>query len=47
MPTLLSLAGAGIPEEVEGTDLSHILLGKKGPEPEFALLMNTGACAAW
>lgn len=47
MPTLLSLAGVGIPKEVEGMDLSHIAVGKNGPEPEFALLMNTGACAAW
>jgi len=47
MPTLLSLAGVPVPEEVEGMDLSHILLGKDGPEPEFAFLMNTGACATW
>lgn len=47
MPTLLSLAGVSIPKEVEGIDLSHIAVGRKGPEPEFAFLMNTGACAAW
>ncbi len=47
MPTLLSLAGVDIPKEVEGTDLSHIALGKNGPEPEYAFLMNTGACASW
>lgn len=28
-------------------DLSHVALGKAGPEPAFAFLMNTGACAAW
>lgn len=49
MPTLLGLCGLGdrIPREVEGDDLSHLALGKDGPEPEAALLMNTGACAAW
>ncbi len=48
MPTLLGLAGlARIPESVEGMDLSHLALGKAGPEPEAALLMNTGACAVW
>jgi len=47
MPTLLGLAGAHIPGEVEGTDLSHCAEGRAGPEPEFAFLQNTGACAAW
>jgi len=47
MPTLLGLAGAPIPEGVEGTDLSHLAEGRDGPEPEFAFLQNTGACAAW
>jgi len=47
MPTLLSLAGVGIPREVEGVDLSHAAIGGEGPEPEFAFLMNTGACATW
>lgn len=49
MPTLLGLCGLGdhIPNEVEGADLSHIAMGEKGPEPEAALLMNTGACASW
>ncbi|MCX6345103.1 MAG: sulfatase [Armatimonadetes bacterium] len=49
MPTLLGLCGLGvkIPKEVEGMDLSQIASGKKGAEPEAALLMNTGACAAW
>lgn len=47
MPTLLSFAGLRIPKEVEGMDLSHIALNEEGPEPEFAYLMNTGACAIW
>ncbi len=49
MPTLLGLAGLGprIPESVEGMDLSHAAQGRSGSEPEAALLMNTGACAAW
>ncbi len=47
--TLLGLCGLGdaTPKEVEGMDLSHLAMGKPGPEPEAALLMNTGACAAW
>ena len=47
MPTLLGLMGLPIPQAVEGMDLSHCACGKKGPEPEAALLQNTGACAAW
>ena len=47
MPTLLGLTGIDIPDDVEGMDLSHCALGQAGPEPEFALLQNTGACALW
>lgn len=47
MPTLLGLAGLAVPRAAEGMDLSHVALGRKGPEPEAALLQNTGACAAW
>ncbi len=47
MPTVLGLMGLPIPKAVEGMDLSHCALGKAGPEPEAALLQNTGACAAW
>ncbi len=47
MPTLLGLVGADVPDEVEGMDLSHCARGESGPEPEFAFLQNTGACAAW
>jgi len=47
MPTLLSLMGLPVPKEAEGMDLSHGALGKKGPEPEAALLQGTGTTAAW
>ena len=47
MPTLLGMMGLDKPPRVEGDDLSHIALGQSGPEPEFAFLQNTGACASW
>jgi len=50
MPTLLSMMGMGdcIPEEVEGHDLSECILGdEKAYQPEGALMMGTGATAAW
>lgn len=47
MPTLLSMMGLPIPAKVEGADLSHCVLGKRGPEPEAAFMQNTGACASW
>jgi len=47
MPTLLSLAGVDIPDGLEGMGLSLAAMGREGPEPDFAFLMNTGACAAW
>ena len=47
MPTLLSLSGIPVPSEAEGMDLSAAAMGKQGQEPEFAFLMNTGACALW
>ncbi len=47
MSTLLGMTEINIPEEVEGMDLSHLVFEKKGPEPEFAFLQNTGACAIW
>jgi arylsulfatase A-like enzyme len=47
MPTLLELAGLPVPEGVEGMSLSHLALGREGPEPGHAFLMNTGACATW
>jgi len=47
MPTLLGLAGVNYPDDVEGTNLSHSVLGQKGKDPDYAFLMNTGACAIW
>ncbi|MDQ1255510.1 MAG: hypothetical protein QG656_102 [Candidatus Hydrogenedentes bacterium] len=47
MPTVLGLMGLPVPKAAEGMDLSHCAQGKPGPEPEAALLQNTGACAAW
>jgi len=40
MPTLLGLMGAPIPSSVEGEDLSHAVLGREGPEPAAALILN-------
>ena len=44
MPTLLSLAGAPVPECVQGRDLSFAALGKKGAEPPSLCL---GFYAVW
>ncbi|MCJ7737198.1 MAG: sulfatase [Anaerolineae bacterium] len=42
LPTLLGLCGAMVPEEVQGTDLSHIACGIPGPEPDSAFLQILG-----
>jgi arylsulfatase A-like enzyme len=47
MPTLLGLAGLSGGDEIEGMDLSSHIRGVDGPEPPFAFLQNTGACASW
>ena len=47
MPTVLGMAGLPIPKKVEGENLSHCAFGQSGPEPEAALMENTGACAVW
>jgi len=47
MPTILSLMNLPIPNEVEGMELSHIALGKDGPEPEAAYMQGMGTTAAW
>ncbi len=47
MPTLLGFAAAPVPDEIEGMDLSHLAKAQPGPEPEFAFMQNTGACACW
>lgn len=45
MPTLLSLMNLPTPKTVEGTDLSHLALGKTGAEPEAAYLQATAPTA--
>ena len=40
MPTLLGLAGAGIPETVEGVDLSPYIREEEGNPPESVMFMN-------
>lgn len=39
MPTLLRLMNLSIPDYVQGTDVSHILLGNQGDEPEASYIM--------
>lgn len=38
-PTLLSLAGVPVPGRMQGLDLSHVLMGVAGSEPDSALIM--------
>jgi arylsulfatase A-like enzyme len=38
-PTILALLGLDIPDDMQGMDLSHALLGRSGPEPESAFIM--------
>jgi arylsulfatase A-like enzyme len=47
MPTLLGLVGGEVPTDVEGMDFCHCARKEDGPEPEFAFLQDTGACAIW
>lgn len=47
MPTLLGLLGITAPADLEGMDLSHIVLGRPGPEPDFAFMQICGATADW
>ncbi len=46
-PTLTSLINLEYPKDVEGMDLSHLMLGERGPEPEAALMQICGATASW
>ena len=46
-PTLLGLLGLGVPDEMEGMDLSHVARGSPGPEPEFAFLQGMGHTFQW
>ena len=45
LPTLMGLCGVGAPDDVQGMDLSHVALGKDGPEPDSAYLQILGP--AW
>jgi uncharacterized sulfatase len=42
MPTLLGLMGIQIPETVEGTDYSHLMLGKSGEKATSAFIASYG-----
>jgi arylsulfatase A-like enzyme len=45
-PTLLGLAGVEVLPQMQGTDVSGILRGKQGPEPESAFIMGDMKSAA-
>ncbi len=47
MPTLLTLMGVPVPDSVEGMDLSHVTLGRPGPEPEAAFMQGMGHTYQW
>jgi len=47
MPTLLSLLNLNSPADIEGFDLSHVLRGAHGREPDAALMQICGATADW
>jgi arylsulfatase A-like enzyme len=47
MPTILGLLGLDPPGDVEGVDLSPLLLGGKAETPEAAMMMICGATADW
>ncbi len=47
MPTLLGLLDLPVPPGVEGSDLSHWVLGRPGPAPEEAFLQGMGAVVWW
>lgn len=47
MPSLLGLLGLEIPPEVEGSDLSGLMLGRETAAPAAALMQICGATAIW
>ncbi len=47
MPTLLTMMGSPIPQQVEGMDLSSFALGQPGREPEAAFMQGMGCTALW
>jgi mucin-desulfating sulfatase (N-acetylglucosamine-6-sulfatase) len=48
-PTLLGMVGLSdsIPEEMEGRDLSFVVRGEKGIEPDFAFMQGMGHTHLW
>ncbi len=46
-PTLLGMASVPVPDQMEGTDLSNAAMGKKGPDPDYALLQGVGHTYLW
>ena len=47
MPTLLGMMGLSVPGEVEGMDMSELVLTGKGKEPEFAFMQGMGHTYLW
>jgi arylsulfatase A-like enzyme len=47
MPTLLSMMNVGVPQAVEGIDLSSHAVGKGGTDNDAAYLQGMGATASW
>lgn len=46
-PTLLGLMGLSVPDAMEGMDLSHLVRGEEGPEPEAAFMQSLGHTYQW
>ena len=42
LPTLLGLCGQGVPQGVQGKDLSHVATGREGPLSDSVYLQNMG-----
>jgi len=47
MPTLLGMMGLPVPYEVEGMDMSEIVITGRGDEPEFAFMQGMGHTYLW
>lgn len=46
-PTFLGLLGLDVPSGMEGMNLSHLVQGRSGAEPDVAFMQGTGATANW
>jgi arylsulfatase A-like enzyme len=46
-PTLLSLAGVPVPARMQGLDLSHVLRGQAGSEPDSVFVMRVNPGTLW